>query len=436
MRVPQYKYVVLFFLYIAQAIPMSFFQTAVPVYLRQRGVSLAMLGMLSAMALPAALRFLWAPLVDAKGIRRVGNYKSWIIPLQIITILLIPMMTLFDWVAHFTLFFVLCFFMTLVGATQDTGVDGLAIRALSENERPTGAAVLNSSVLIGMALGGGVMVTLFEKLGLNGSLWVMTAVYTLPLLFLLPYREPALDPARKPASFKSIITIFKRPEIRLWMLQQTLLMAGIALGTGMMIPMLVDQGYKMTEFGLLQGVLFPIVGGIGTVLAPSVIRKFGRRNVVLISAAFLCVHLVNLIVIHQLRPPHWVAFALISFMGFTNVFLFIAIHSVVMDLARPETAGTDWTIQAGILGMTGAVFGAIGGIFAQRAGYLTLLVTALIISALGIAAVARYFRRGYLGVNAEEPPAPSSPDRTPSASDHPDAPTPTSHTPATETRVP
>jgi MFS family permease len=404
LRLPQYKYVVLFFLYVAQAIPMSFFQTAVPVYLRKRGVDLATLGLLSALALPAALRFLWAPLVDAKGIQRLGNYKSWILPLQAITVLIMPLMTLFDWVANFTLFFILCFFMTLVGATQDTGVDGLAIRALSQKEKPTGAALLNFSVLIGMVLGGGVMVTLFETLGLNGSLWIMAGVYLLPLLFLLPYREPALDPQRKPASFKSIITIFKRQEIRLWMLQQTLLIAGIALGTGMMIPMLVDQGYKMTEFGVLQGVLFPIVGVIGTVTAPFMIRKFGRKKVIMTAAAFLCIHLVDLMIIHQMKPPHWVSFALIAFLGFTNVYLFIGIHSVVMDLSLPETAATDWTIQSGILGVTGAVFGALGGLIAHRAGYLTLLIIALAVSGIGLFAVARYFRGGYLAEKEEVPP--------------------------------
>jgi MFS family permease len=412
LRLPQYKYVVLFFLYLAQAIPMSFFQTAVPVYLRQRGVALATLGMLSALALPAALRFLWAPLVDAKGIQRLGNYKSWIVPLQVITVLIMPLMTLFDWVTNFTLFFVLCFFMTLVGATQDTGVDGLAIRALEPHEKPTGAAILNFSVLTGMVLGGGVMIALFEALGLNGSLWVMAGVYLLPLLFLLPYREPALDPDRKPATLKSIITIFKRPEVRLWMVQQTLLIAGISLGTGMMIPMLVDQGYKMAEFGILQGVLFPIVGVIGTVSAPALIRKWGRKRVIMTAASFLCLHLVNLMIVHQLRPPHWVAFALIAFLGFTNVYLFIGIHSVVMDLSRPETAATDWTIQSGILGVTGAVFGALGGVIAQQAGYLTLLIAGLVVSAIGIFVVARYFRGGYLG--EQEEPVITPPVVTPS----------------------
>lgn len=411
-RLPQYKFVVLFFLYIGQTIPMTFFQTAIPVYLRKRGVDLATLGILSALLLPASLRFLWAPLVDAKGIQRLGNYKSWIVPLQVLTVLCMPLMTTFDWVTKFSWFFALCFLMTLVGATQDTGVDGLAIRMLSPQEKPAGAALLNFSVLLGMALGG-VVVWLFEKLGLNGSLWVMAGVYALPLIFLLPYREPPLDPNRQPAKFASIVRIFKRKEIRLWIIQQTLLIAGISLGTSLLLPMLVDQGYSMKEFAVLQGVLFPAIGAVATVASPWVIRRWGRKRVILVAAAFLCLHLVDLIFIHLYHPPHALAFGLLCFLGFTNVFLFVGIHSVVMDLSLPETAATDWTIQSGVLGITAALCGFLAGQIAHRAGYTSLLVISLFVSAIGILAVKRYFGGGYLvsdpAVAPLEPPAIGAP---------------------------
>lgn len=407
MRLPPYKFVVLFFLYVAQAIPMSFFQTAVPVYLRERGVDLATLGGLAFIGIVPALRFAWAPLVDAKGVQRFGNYKSWIIPLQAITVLIMPLMATFDWVTNFRLFVALVFLMTLIGATQDTGVDGLVIRSLSHEEKPTGAALSNFSVLIGMALGGGVMVALFTAVGLTTSLWIMSGIYLLPLLFLIPYREPPLEPGRTPATYKSLIAIFRRREVRQWMWYQTLLLAGISLGTGMMIPMLVDQGYKMTDFGLLNGVLFPIVGTAGTLLAPWTIKRFGRERVILTASGFLTLHLIDLLLIHQLRPSLPLTFGLISFLGFTNVFLFIGIYSVAMDLARPESAATDWTIQSGILGATGAIFGGLAGVIAQRFGYQVLLFTALAVNLAGLWAVRRYFARGILEA-ATAPPAPAA----------------------------
>jgi MFS family permease len=171
-----------------------------------------------------------------------------------------------------------------------------------------------------------------------------------------------------------------------------------------MIPMLVDQGYKMTDFAVLQGVLFPIVGAVGTILAPGAIRRFGRDKVILAAGSLLTLHLIDLILILQFKPSITVTFALLSFMGFTNVFMFIGIYSVAMDLSRPESAATDWTIQSGILGATGAVFAGIAGLVAQTFGYNVLLGSALVVNVAGLWAVRRYFARAPLAVAAAPAP--------------------------------
>jgi hypothetical protein len=62
------KFPVLFSLYIAQSVPMSFFSTVVPVIMRQENYSLESIGLLQLVKLPWIIKFLWAPIVD--------NYSS------------------------------------------------------------------------------------------------------------------------------------------------------------------------------------------------------------------------------------------------------------------------------------------------------------------------------------------------------------------------
>ena len=64
------KFPVLFSLYIAQSIPMSFFSTVVPIIMRQENFSLSSIGMLQLVKLPWLLKFLWAPIVTGKQIGR------------------------------------------------------------------------------------------------------------------------------------------------------------------------------------------------------------------------------------------------------------------------------------------------------------------------------------------------------------------------------
>ena len=74
---------ILWTLYFVQGLPFGFQATALPVYLRSAGMTLAGVGLATALALPWSLKILWAPLVDRYGSARFGRRRSWILPLQL-----------------------------------------------------------------------------------------------------------------------------------------------------------------------------------------------------------------------------------------------------------------------------------------------------------------------------------------------------------------
>ena len=91
-------------LYFAQGLPSGLIAKALPALLREQDVSLSLIGFTSALALPWALKFLWAPLVASRG------FETWIDRLP--------------WL----LAALLC--ANVVSATQDIATDGYAITQL------------------------------------------------------------------------------------------------------------------------------------------------------------------------------------------------------------------------------------------------------------------------------------------------------------------
>jgi MFS family permease len=73
-------------LYFAQGLPFGFFTQALPVMMRKTGFSLGQIGLTSLLAMPWALKFLWAPAVDRYWSARLGRRRSWILPLQFATV--------------------------------------------------------------------------------------------------------------------------------------------------------------------------------------------------------------------------------------------------------------------------------------------------------------------------------------------------------------
>jgi len=63
----RHKILLLTALYAAQGLPFGFFTQALPVLLRDAGLSLKAISATSLLFLPWALKFLWAPFVDHRG---------------------------------------------------------------------------------------------------------------------------------------------------------------------------------------------------------------------------------------------------------------------------------------------------------------------------------------------------------------------------------
>lgn len=69
-------------LYLSQGLPFGFFTQTLPVLLRKQGMSLPDIGLANPLALPWALKFLWAPLMDRYGSERLGRRRGYILPRQ------------------------------------------------------------------------------------------------------------------------------------------------------------------------------------------------------------------------------------------------------------------------------------------------------------------------------------------------------------------
>ena len=118
---------------------------SIPLFLKERGVSLQEIALFSFVSMPFSLKIFWAPLVDSLYIKQFGRRKSWIVPIQIFcgVILMTTASYVNKWIGNtpegeiapenhnvlaLTLYFTFQFFLM---ATQDIAVDGWALTLLS-----------------------------------------------------------------------------------------------------------------------------------------------------------------------------------------------------------------------------------------------------------------------------------------------------------------
>ncbi|WP_414640858.1 MFS transporter, partial [Archangium sp.] len=151
-------------LYLSQGLPYGFFTQALPVLLREQGLSLPNISLASLLALPWALKFLWAPFMDRYGSARLGRRRGYILPLQVLSAALLVGLALPEGAVSVEALFAAVLLVNLLSATQDVATDGLAVDLLEPQELGLGNGVQVAAYRVGMILGGGLMLILLDAL--------------------------------------------------------------------------------------------------------------------------------------------------------------------------------------------------------------------------------------------------------------------------------
>ncbi|MEM7062461.1 MAG: MFS transporter [Cyanobacteria bacterium P01_B01_bin.77] len=384
-------------LYISQLIPLAFLGQAVPVYLRQQGVSLQNLGLLSLLGLPWMLKFLWAPLIDRYGFTPMGHYRFWIICFQLLAAMGTAAVGFID-LQHGLMLAILGGLVFFVCASQDVATDALAVGLLSPQERGWGNGVQTAGNYLGIVIGGGGMLLLLEHWGWRSSLWLMAAMLLVALLPVLGHRESYLQPADSTHQltlkhyWQTFVAFFRRPGMGLWLLTMMAYTAGSYMILGMFRPLLVDIGFSLADIGLLLGIVGSLAGMVGAIMAGSVVAALGRKR--------------SLVIFGLLRSVVLLAYLLPVF-GWTQVSLIYGVvisaqiaismanttlYTIMMDNSEPTSAGTDYTLQNSMIAVNTTVVSIISGILADAWGYGVLFAIAIAISFSSVAIIGVSFQ--------------------------------------------
>lgn len=373
-------------LYLAHALPLYFYNVALPAILRHQDVDLRWIGMLSLLYIPWAFKFFWAPLIDRFYFKKLGKRKTWLLFTQIALVLGVVALALTQFDYGFGVFVIVGLWISTFAATQDIAIDGYTVETFSESEYRLGSMAQSIGVALGSMVGGAATLWLYQLYGWQTALISLAAMTALTMLAIFQIKEKS-NVEKISKQPPSLIRAFKRPEM-LWALALIVCYRIVeAPAMAMLNPMLIDQKWSLAQIGVLMSVIGAGIGLLAAVSAAFLLKKIAATQLLIWAgwARSLVYALLGVAVLlswlnqwHLLLGGFVIVILAIRYIAMT------ALYAHFMQTSSKEQAGTDFTILVCFELLVYFIGGAVSGFLAKAFGYGNFYLILAVSSVLSV----------------------------------------------------
>ncbi|MEA2906194.1 MAG: transporter, family, beta-lactamase induction signal transducer AmpG [Alphaproteobacteria bacterium] len=196
------RVLIVLFLGFSSGLPLALSGSTLSAWMTESGVDIKTIGLFSAIGLPYAVKFLWAPFIDALDVpvlsRLLGRRRGWLLLSQLMLMAAIMLLAFCDPALSPLLVAAAALLVATASATQDIVVDAYRIESLPEDEQAPGMASYVAAYRVGLLVSGAgtlFLVSYVESgLGLSKSLAWTWGYLAMGLMLLVGVATTLLAP--------------------------------------------------------------------------------------------------------------------------------------------------------------------------------------------------------------------------------------------------
>lgn len=314
----------------ASGMPLYVLIQLVPAWLRSQEVTLATIGLFSLLGLPYTWKFLWSPLMERYALPVLGRRRGWMLAMQILLMVSIAALGIFDPKVAIGSVAVLCFAVAFFSASQDIVLDAFRREILPNRELGLGNSFHANAYRISGLIPGSLSLILSDHLPWNLVFLTTAAFMLVAIAVTLLVNEPE-HPAERPKSLRDAIVLpfvefFTRHGTRYALLVLAFMFLyklGDNMATALATPYYLDMGYSNTDIGIVakNAGLWPAV--IGGFLGGMLMVRIGINKCLWIFGVIQLVSIFGFIILSEangdrvgtpgFEPSLWLLAAVIVF---------------------------------------------------------------------------------------------------------------------------
>ena len=270
----------------ASGFPNQITESVLQAWLKDSGATNTTIGVLSYVAIPYLLKFLWAPLLDRYPLPLLGRRRGWILVTQLALAATIAMYAVQNPAVSLAPVAVCAVMIVFFSATQDIAFDAYRTDVALPSERGLAAAANNLGYRTSAWLASAFALVVADFFGWRLALLILAGVMAAFCLATIYAPEPEYrhQPPRtlKESIVEPLEELLGSPSAIAFIALILLFKVGDAFALRLFTPFMMDIGFTKTEIALVLKALFTASAVIGAVLGGIWMVKLGLLRSMLI----------------------------------------------------------------------------------------------------------------------------------------------------------
>ena len=380
----QPKMAALLVLGFSSGMPLFLTSKTLQAWMTVENVDLGTIGMMSLVALPYSLKFIWAPLLDRYIPPLFGRRRGWIFIAQVLLMLSIIWMSFHDPRRGLQMVALNAILIAFFSATQDVAVDAYRTDVLDDHEMGAGAAVWVLGYRIALLITGGLAFFLADKMSWPTVYLLMGLLMIGGMIGTWRAPEPLLQGSPPRTLGEAVRLPFQEFFQRAGMMRAVLILLFIVvyklpeyLAQNMATPFLLQIGFSQSEVGAAQGVIGLIATIVGTFAGGAAVAKIGINRslwsfAILGAAANLMFYLLAIV-----GKNHALLLAAVIVENFCLGLVNGVFVAFLMSMCNPQYSATQFALLSSLMAASRDILVSPAGKVAEVTGWPTFFLIAL-----------------------------------------------------------
>jgi PAT family beta-lactamase induction signal transducer AmpG len=379
---------VAFFMGFSGGLPLLLTMGVLQAWMKEGGIDLTWIGMITLVQIPYTWKFLWAPFLDRFIPPFLGRRRGWLLMSQIALMASIVGLGYSDPVKNTWMMIVAAVLVAFFSATQDIVIDAYRREDLPDEELGLGSSMYVYGYRLGMLLASGGGMILADFISFSQVYFIMALCLLPGVLTTLLTPEPkaiaGAPQTMKEAVVNPMVDYFSRTGA-LWILAFILLYKiGDTMASAITTPFYLELGFSKTEIGTVVKLFGTAATMTGAFLGGLTLLKLGINRGLWIFGVLQALSTAGFAILARIGYNISMLSGVIAFENLSSGMGTAAFVAFMASITNKKFTATQYALLTSLMGLPRALGSSVTGFMAKNIGWESFFILCTLIAIPGM----------------------------------------------------